>query len=346
MNPLRLITLTIKQTIKKPAIIGLLLIIPLIAVVIKLIMPTASDELRITALYYLDADNDETENLYDALEDYDGLFVFEPADSKQQLINAVEKGQAECGYIIDSEIYEKMAKHKYRDSIQVVVNDNTTLMPVINETLYSIIFPTATKADVTEYLENDSLVSPYYKDIFSDDTIDELFDTYFTNGSTFHFEYNGEPDDYTFTNESILLSPLRGILALLILIAGFSGGLAFYKEAENPVFALKRVRLAFIVVPIILLSISAIISLIIGGIFTSILTELSALLLYDLLCTVICFIMSLVIKKGSLYAGILPVIILGCLVFTPIIIDLEGLIPILDNLSYIWPTKYYLMFFN
>ena len=68
MNPLRLITLTIKQTIKKPAIIGLLLIMPLIAVVIKHIMPTASDELRITALYYLDADNDETEDLYDALE--------------------------------------------------------------------------------------------------------------------------------------------------------------------------------------------------------------------------------------------------------------------------------------
>lgn len=345
MNLARLILLTIKQTIKKPAIIVLLLIMPILAVLIKHIMPTASEDLHITALYYLDADNDKAQELYDALEDYDGLFVFEPASSERELISAVDRGQAECGYIIDSDIYEKMAKHKYRDSIEVVVSDSTTLMPVINETLYAIIFPTATKTDVTSYLENDSAVASYYNDIFTTNTIDELYDMYFTNGSTFQFEYSDEPDDYTFTKESILLSPLRGILALLILIAGFSGGLAYYREAENPVFALKRVRFTFIMVPIILLSISTVISLIIGGIFENLLTELSALLLYDFLCIIICFILSLIIKKGSLYAGILPVIILGCLVFTPIIIDLEGLIPILDKLSYIWPTKYYLMFF-
>ena len=345
MNPIRLILLTIKQTIKKPAIIGLLLIMPILAVIIAHIMPSASEELHITALYYLDTDNDEAEYLYEALEDYDGLFIFEPANSERELINTVKKGKAECGYIIDSDIYQKMAKHKYRDSIHVVVNDNTTLMPVINETLYAIIFPAATKEDVTRYLEEDSVVSPYYDDIFDTADIDELYEMYFTNGSTFRFEYSDEPDNYTFTKESILLSPLRGTLALLILIAAFSGGLAFYKEAENPVFALWRVRFTFMIVPVILLSFSALISLIIGGIFTDFVTEFSALLLYDTICIALCFILGLVIKKGSLYAGILPVVILGCLIFTPIIIDLEGLIPILDKLSYIWPTKYYLMFF-
>lgn len=345
MNTFRLIILTIKQTLKKPAIIGLLLVMPILAIVIKHVMPSGSDELRITALFYIDDDNDMAEQLYDRLESYDGLFVFEPADSPDDLIGSIEKGQAECGYIIDSDIYEKMAKKKSRGTIQVVVNDSTTLMPVINETVYAIIFPDASRQEVNSYIKKESAISESYGDVFDEDDINELYEMYFTNGSTFRFTYDDAPDDYTFTKDSILLSPLRGILALLILIASFTGGLAFYKEAENPVFALKRVRFTLIVVPTLLLNVSAILSLIIGGVFTSVGTELLALLVYDVVCIALCFLLTLIIKKGSLYAGILPVVILGCLVFTPIIIDLEGIVPILDKISFIWPTKLYLMFF-
>lgn len=356
LRTFRLIYLTIKQTLKKPTIICLLLLMPLLSLAIKYLMPSGQEELRITALYVIaDEDgnavnkrhmDDSMEALAKSLESYDGLFVFHEADSVEELNSTLQKGNAECGYIIDEKLYEKMAGKNSRDSIKVIVNDSTTLMPVINETLYAIIFPEAAKNKLIDYIENDSAIADLSGETYETSDIEELYDMYFTNGSTFHFSYDDAPIDYTFTRDSILLSPLRGLLALIILIAGFTGGLAYYKESENPVFAMLRVRFTLITVPVLLLSISALASLIIGGVFTEIPREFLALLVYDAIVILLQFILTIIIKKGSLYAGILPVVILGCLVFTPIFIDLEGIIPILDKLSFIWPTKYYLMFFN
>ncbi len=356
MRVFRLIYLTIKQTIKKPSILGLLLFMPILALAIKHLMPSGQEELHITALYVI-ADEDgnalakrsldeSMKVLANNLDNYEGLFVFQRADSTDELNAAIQKGMAECGYIIDEKLYEKMAGKSSRYTIKVVVNDSTTLMPVINETLYAIIFPEAAKNKLIDYIENDSAIANLSGDTYNTEDINDLYDMYFTNGSTFHFSYDDAPEDYTFTRDAILLSPLRGLLALIILIAGFTGGLAYYKESENPVFAMLRVRFTLITVPVLLLSISAIISLIIGGIYTETPREILALIIYDAFVIILIFVLTLIIKKGSLYAGILPVIILGCLVFTPILLDLEGLVPILDKLSFIWPTKVYLSFFS
>lgn len=328
---------------------------PIIALVIKHIMPSGQEELNITAMYFIaDEDgnsvskremDDQMKDLSNALSDYDGLFVFKEAKDIDELNQAVNKGIAECGYVIDAKLYKKMMGKNSRYTIKVITSDNTTLMPVINETLYAILFPTADQNKLVDYIENDSAIAEFSGETYDTEDITMLYNMYYTNGSTFSFTYDDAPEDYSFTRDAILLSPLRGLLALIILIAGFTGGLAYYKEAENPVFAMKRVRLALIIVPVFLLSISAIASLLIGGIYTKTPRELGALLIYDAIVILMCFILNIIIKKGSLYAGILPILILGCLVFTPIIIDLEGLVPILDKLSYLWPTKFYLWFF-
>lgn len=344
MNIFRLLLLTTKQVIKKPAVIVLLLLIPIC--VLFLNNTSKSEKASITALYYLDADSEDTEALYDALENYDGLFQFEPVDSENKLRRMVNSGEYECGYIIDSEIYEKLADKEYSDLIELVYHSRSTMTAIINETVFSICFPTAAQNAIVEYLTKKGVSKETIDEYYSKQDIKDIYYTYFTNGSTFHFEYEGAPEEFSITKNTIMLTPLRGILALIIMIAGFSGALSLYRDNNNPVYSYKRIRFAFIAVPVLLSGLTAYISIVISKLSEDYIKELLYLMLYMIVVIIYCYILSEIIKNGALFAGLLPFIILGSMAFTPVILDFAQYLPVLSKLRFIWPTWYYLLFFN
>ena len=341
----RLFLLTIKQAIKKPIILILMLISVILSFAFKKISDSKT-EMAITAGFYLENEEGTYKDLKVDLLSFDGLIDFVYYDDMNKMIDDVKSYKLECGYVIDGDMFSKMMDNKITALIHVIKSNKTTMDSVINEALYSNVFPHISYLGVSDYLMNDSGISEQYKEgLFDESTINKLFKTYQESGSGYQFSYEGEPQDYKITKEEIFLSPVRGILCLIVLISSFAGAYTFYKENENPVFTMKRVRIVYITVPVIFTSIVSLISLFLSHTSTNLIKEIFVMLLYSLICIIYTLIISSIIKKEVAFASLLPIIVIASIICTPILFDLSEFVPLIRYLKYLWPTNYYLMLF-
>ena len=344
INGFRLFLLTIKQTFKRPVIIIFMLAIPICVYLLNRV--SYEEESVITAMYYIKGNDSADKELADALKKYDGLFKFVSADSEKELTDCVKRNEYECGYIFEGNIFDEMMSGNTSDLIRVVYSDKSTMTPIINETVFSVVFPIISEMKLEKYLTEKGATSEAYDEgLFDEELIKTFYNINYTNGSTFSFRYSGEPEGYTFTKQTILLAPVRGVLSLIILISAFAGAFAFYKEGDNPVFAIAKVRLSFVAVPALISMLVAYISILVSGLSENALYEALYLIIYTSVVILYTFILCLIIKKGASFAGLLPIIVIGCIAFTPVFIDISTFIPSLNILKYLWPTHYYLMFF-
>lgn len=350
MNYFRLFKLTLKQSIKRPIMICIMLIMILLCVFI------AGDQLHeddkgITILYCIDysdvsSDSYELFPIEDSLEHYDGIYNFVKVDDASELNDMILRKEADCGYIIPANISELVFKRHSKDTITVIVNPSSTLDPIVNETIFSLIFPNVSSMALDKYLKDKSALHRLYGRAFDASDVFALYEENATDGSTFTFNYIGQPTNYRQTTSTIITSPLRGLLSLFVVLAGFIGALAFYKEAKNPVFSLPVLRLIYIFVPCLL---TGLVSLF-GNILThkndasfSVISEVIAILALICISTIYVFILSIIVRSELLFASLIPIFTIAALVFTPIFINIGSFVPILKPVSYLLPNYYYLI---
>lgn len=353
MNYFRLFLITLKQNIKHPVIWIIVFVMPILSLLLS-----TSDEITdthgIRVLYYIDDNTaEEADDIIFPLEDsfkgYTGLYYFDKADSIEAINDMVLKGEAECGYIIPANIATLIFEKDGRDSIQVITSPSSTMAPVINETIYSFIYPDVAALALDKYLYKKSAIQSMYGTYFDKSDILELYEYNKTNGSTFTFNYIGKPDDYTVTVSKVMKSPLRGLLSLLVVISGFVGALGFYKESQNPIYSSMRLRLIYIFIPCFITGITNFICMSIinkNDADASVIRELISICIFIVITTIYIFILSLMVKSELLFTSLIPVFILTALVFTPVIINISAYIPVVTPVRYIFPNYYYLSFWN
>lgn len=358
----RLFYLLLKQYIRKPECLLLLLSLPLLTVLLSHLSKT--EERPIEAVCYIppiaaeipdgivesgtDTDFHAAEtlaSLADKLNTYDGLYTFRLCETEQEVVNAVAAGRAECGYIFPRDLYENLLDGNLRELITTVASPSTTMLPVINETVYSLVFEDLALLSLEQYLANDSAVSEEYGVLYDNAVIEELFQKYMLGDSAFHFEYEGNPKDYRLTASSVLLSPIRGLLSVLMLLSALTGALSYYRLAENQVFDTWKVRIGCTSIPVLCTVPVMLLCIRFAGLSAGFGKEFFFLLLYAAGCIVITLFLTLFIKKRVIFTSILPLLILACLVFTPVFIDISVFLPALKPLSYLFLPYYYLSLF-
>lgn len=362
----------LKQYLRKPECLLLLLSLPVLTILLSHVSKT--EEQTIRAACYIPAvtgedleaeafrgsdaapsDSDAAlsvspeytalSSLADQLERYEGLYTFQLCATKQEVYDAVATGRAECGYIFSKDLYAELLNGNLRDLVTTVASPSTTMLPVINETVYSFVFEDLALLSLTQYLSEKSAVSEEYGVLYADGEIRDLYRKYMLGDSAFHFEYNGSPENYRLTAATVLLSPVRGLLAVLMLLSALTGAVSYYRLAENPVFNTWKVRVCCIVIPVLCTIPVMLLCIRFAGLNTGFWKELPLLLLYAAACAVQTFLLTLCIKKRVIFTSLLPLLLLACLVFTPVFIDISVFLPALKPLSYLFLPYYYLIFF-
>lgn len=74
------------------------------------------------------------------LENYDGLVSFELCDDREQVMDAVLRGTAECGYVLPKELAGEMMSRRAARSVTVYQDEDAVAVPVVNEILFERIF--------------------------------------------------------------------------------------------------------------------------------------------------------------------------------------------------------------
>jgi len=296
----------------------------------------------------------------------DTVLHFYLCNALEDLELDVQTGRAECGYIIPDSIYHSLSMNKKNHLIQVITSPSTTLSMVTNEMVYASLFRPYALYTLQDYLLQESPFSTgaLQASVTSDKArfltrISDLYNSYLSDGSTFSFSYDAlnsstdkihtEKDMSITTSNAIFLAPIRGLIALFIMVAGFCGGYFYYNDKENHVYdnrtpgAILRLQALSIFIPTFLISIMGIFCLQFSHMRTSIGSELLRFLGYDALVVLILWLLLQFLHNKLLFVSCIPVFVLGSCVFTPIFIDITTYLPMLKPLQYLFLPYYFLI---
>lgn len=340
MNIYRLLIIITKEYLRKPSCLIIALLIPLMVFFIN--VNNNNDTAHRISIGYHCAD--DMPEISDVLNNYDGLYDFIEYNSLNKMQKDVLNSNLECAYEFTEDFMDNMLNGDKENTIKLYVSSSTTMDAMINESLFAQIFPLLSELKLENYITKKSAAKDYYDEkLFSKEDIRESYDKYFTNGSTFHINYNGMPEDYLLDSSSVLLSPLKGIIALMILLSALIGAYSYFGVNNSLIKSHFSIRLTYILVPTFISFLSSFLSII----FTnnkvtekSIPEVFAILLIYSIACVLLCLILTLIIKNQILYISLIPMLILSSIVFTPFIIDFSIFIPMIKYISYVLPPYY------
>ena len=335
----RLILLTIKKYMMKPIYLIFLLFSVIICITsgsVKL----GDNSGKIRAAFCFDNDSQIEQDIVNSLINYDGYITFYEVNNTDELRKAVLLGNADTGYEFCENFTNTVVYSSKKETINVYTCENSVFTPIINETLFSLIFPEISNITLEDYIFSQEILESNDENTA---LIEAKYTEYYYGDKVFGFNYENTPGKAGINETAVTIAPLQGFISLLILISGFAGLLSLNTNS-NPLYELKRYQLVNIYVPQLILSIILLICIFLTGSCKDILPQILSLLIYPVICTIYIFCLKLIIKKGTTIATIIPFLILSCIAFTPVLTDLSPVIPILGKIRYLFPTTYYLLF--
>lgn len=294
----------------------------------------------------------EMEVLRERLENREGAVQFCFYDSEEEVKRAVAAAEAECGYLISADLFERIEKGRYRRSIKSYESPQTSMQSICEETLFAEIFAVYEESTFGEQAAE-------LLDMEIEEKAEKLLEKYLYNGSTFAFTYEsagGEGDVWgnaekkaggkDGAQERAHFIPLRGIMALLIYICGLCGTLdALEDERKGKTARLKGKRsfqLLTIYMPVLVMSTVTLLCLMLSGSGKGLWEEVVLLVYYQFLLLVYCVLLKGICKKEERLVAAMPVLILAAVVVCPVFVDLSAVAPICRVLEKAFPLAYYL----
>ena len=134
--------------------------------------------------------------------------------------------------------------------------------------------------------------------------------------------------------------PIRGFIAVLLLVSGLAGGVTWLndKECKLPVSAICSIS-----IPLLFMSISAILTLFLTEEAHSFRKEIGIFFIYLLLLIIFVRLLLLFIKNPTILTVSIPVLTLGSLIYCPIFVNLGTLMPFFRIIEKLFPPYYYLL---
>lgn len=335
-----------KRFLKRPLFLFTLLLMPL-SVIFLQNCHTKEDAVIHVALYFPEKDADQTaENLTKKMISLSNSAIkFYKSRTPKALKSDVASGKAACGYILPKNLDAKLQGFVATPApfIQAIRPEEDMRTRIVDEIVLSKLFQPLSYYRLTYYLSGK-------KDISSEETW--IYDTYQKHNSSellFHFEYaNG--DGNTLLNDShanFMLLPIRGVVSIMILLCCLTGGLFRYSDKSGilPLMDTRKRKLCnllSLLIPGLFAGITGLITIKMTGTMTTPAAEIPAMLLYILCCMSLANLLYIFCSHQEFYLAAIPVVVIGSLIFSPVFINLENLIPGTRFISCLIPTTHYL----
>lgn len=337
-----------KRYLKKMSFLVLLILLPLISIGLGAIESEENQGTRI-ALY--SEEDGIARDIIESLLAYEGYFTFYESTSKENLINDVKTRKAECGYVFFQGMEEEISNGKVKGQIGVYIAPSTVLNSVSQEVVYSKFMEIYGRITVETFIDTDVMFAEMDLDKVKNEIITSYEEIKNSDG-VYTFEYqqlNTVLEDSDF--EDISIFPVRGIIAVYIFAVGLFSAVNCLKDKEEGIFGLVSyefepcANLIAIGTPVFWVGISAFLALLASGITLPLYFEMIVLSVYMLAVILLCDILKSLFKSGIQLCSIIPVVIIGALIFCPIFIDLTGILPVFNVLQKIWLPYFYLYIF-
>ena len=334
-----------KRILKKKVFLFILLLIPL-SVASLAIASTGDAGIITIALSAEDLTDPTASAVISDLTNSDSLIRFIVTDSPKDAIDFVESGEADGAWIFPEDMAERVEEFANfasdRNSFVLIIQrEDSIFLKLSHEKLNSALYPYISLSFCEDYIYDNLLTT----DEISSQTIKEYYDSIKAEGADlFQLVYASGGVNEDADGENYLLSPARGLMAILVMLGGLAAAMFYTSDESCGVFDRmpKGKRFAFAIeyhaVAVLDVAVAAFIAILIGGFSVSFFYELASILLYVIAVVGACMLLRLVFYDIRVLGSIIPALAIIMAVVCPIFINLQN-IPVLQ---YLLPPFYYL----
>ena len=272
------------------------------------------------------------------------MITYTCCNSIEEVKEGVMKEDFSCGYIFPDHLEEQLEHYHKKNTplIQVFHGENSSYR-IMDELIFGKIYHklsfyilTAHMKEKTGFSQKDVL----YEHRASYGISTDLFLFQHSDGSTNTFLSN--------QNQNFLLLPIRGIMAIFLLLAGIIGTGYWYQDEQKKLFSKftyekkQLLSLSYIMLPIFLISTVGFCAIYITQIKSSFLNELLCFSLYTFFLTTYCYFFKTLLPNVHCFFSYLFILVVGSLVACPIFINITDTTFVLQLLNRLTPVSYYL----
>lgn len=295
------------------------------------------------------AEDEDGNLLLGNLEEEDGIFRFLKFDEREEMIREIENGNLECGFVLPERFYQNVINGKMMKQIELYYSPSSTAHKISYEVVFSYLFQELSDHVLIGYIDNSVEKGAFTAEEAGQakENLLAMKEKYSSNGSTFSFSYEQLETAGKGTEAS--LSIVRGCISVIVFFLSLLGlaGCLEMNELSKGLNTRNRIK-----VRECCLNISVFASVLLGGCLLalwgqgeSLLREAKALFLYFVILQIYIRFLKLLIKKSETVYGLMPVLVLGSLLFCPVFIRMETYLPAAALLKNFFPASYYLNLF-
>ncbi|MDE6640132.1 MAG: ABC transporter permease [Acetatifactor sp.] len=330
-----------KRLFKTYSFLVILCLVPVLVAGVRLGVREDSGIAKI--LLYLPNPEDELSfQIASGLMEDNGVLYYELCDSEEEARKAVESFQADALWIFPRDMRKTLADaavsglRREDGTVAVVQREDDVRMLFTRQILCAQLYPVFSYELYVDFVRNECGLPDV-----TDEELREAYNSTLVEGSLFRMEYlDGGPVE----DSNYLLAPVRGILALWLVLCGFAGAMYYMQDEQRGIFSglpiSRRLSWAFGVQGVLLFDAIVIMlaALKIAGVFTTWSREIPAAVLLGSSVLVFCNLFRLLCRRPERLGSCIPLLLTGMLILCPVFLDIGGLRPI----QYLLPPYYYL----
>lgn len=328
-----------KRLYKKPTFLILILLIPIL--LFGYLAISGGESGVMTVGLVCQEEDPITREIFADLQREEKLMAFQVFEDAQEARTFLESGKLDAVWIFPGNMAEKIDAFAqkpiaFNAFIKVLEREANVALVLSREKLSGAIYPYLAQRIYVHFLRD---LAPELSHLSDDDLLAYYLGTDLTVDL---FDFSGSAAGSEDTN--YLLSPIRGLLGVLILLCSLATAMYYIRDEQNGTFAWVSKRWQLLpelgchLASSLHVSAVCLVCLVIGGLAGNIWTELVLLLMYSLCCSV--FAMALRQLFGTLRSlgTLLPLIMVMSLVICPVFFDLG----LLRQAQYALPPTYYI----
>ena len=330
-----------KRLFCKFSFVILLCCIPIMILVTNYAM---SGESGVLTVMLCSEDKDSgAEEIINSLLNEDSVILFKYSDNPQSAIDEVKQHKADAVWCFEDDFSQKITAYATHKSTQPIVKvyerEDSIPLQLSKEKLYGAIYSSFSYEVYKNFV---------YSELVDVNQLSEKeLEAYFNGTKTRDDIVELEKREVASKNKNAgyLLAPLRGIMALLVVLCGLAAAMYYLKDKREGKFdwmpCSKRIIPAFAqcLAAVVPAGVAVLASIYIGGIARGVTSEFISMLLFVTAVSGFCLVMCIIFKYSGKLAASIPAMIVIMLAFSPVFFNLNMLKP----LSLMLPTYHYLM---
>lgn len=332
-----------KRLYKKPTFLVLLALIPLLVLGYSTVARQDSGVVSIALASY-----DNEDRLTNAIMDDLGeskLISFHRCDTPEKAMQLLETGRVDAAWIFPAKLVDKFCKFinsPFNPSfIKVVERQSTIPLKLAREKLSGAVFAHCTPQLYLNYIRREI---PQLKNV-ADEELLKHYEAIKVDGRLFEFSFmDGTNADELLEKSSYMTAPVRGLLAVVVVLCGLAGAMYAMQDEKRGTFAWLPERkrpfaeLAGELICTANASVAMVIALALFGVTEHWLREAVNLLLFILAVCAFSMLVSRLCVSLRVLCTAAPVLLVTMIAICPVLFDLGQFY----QLQLLFPPTYYI----